>query len=661
MRDLLRGAGRAACSAALVAAGAGLAEGVLLAIVFDPFEAGWGQRAASVATFLAAYAAAGLIAGAILGAPLHWLARLARWPRHVASATACALLGLAYARAWCQALGGGLSFAAGIGATLAGGLLFGSAGLAAARRLPVHPALGAPAAAAMLLLVVAVSIGAGPATPDGSLAAVQAEPAGRAEPSAALLSQPARNLVLIVADTLRADHLSLYGYPRNTSPNLTSFAREAATFTNAIVQKTKTSPSVASLLTGTYPYTHGIVGCGTRLPDEAVTLAELLRDRRFTTHSIVANSNVGGAFNFDQGFASVDEIWADRDRNRAQGVTDHALAWLRGRAGRPSERFFLYVHYIDPHAPYTPPEPFAGMFLHDALYGRFAHIKVSLGDDLIGSVRPSARLPERPTDVDFYVARYDAEIAYLDHHLARLFNGIEEMGLDKDSLVIFTSDHGEALSEHEVFFGHGLFTYEDNAHVPLLARLPGRIPRGRRVEQVVQVSAIAATAMTALGLPAFGGMEVGGIWDLATGTSGDDTATGEEHEAYVEGGTVARALGSSIRTRRYKLMENPGGFDTLAGRYDLMTVLNMDRKEKGLRLIRTGRQFLSRFELYDLASDPGETVNLAGRERLELHRLHARLRAWRDRGAGRERLDPTPSRDLPDEVIQNLRSLGYIN
>ena len=644
---------RAAVAVSLVTGLAGLIEGVFFGVVFDPFDAGSVMKGLSVVTFGAAYVSAGFVLGLILGPPALLLRRLAGLSLPVAAGAACGLLGAAYAHAWTKV------FAAGNAPLAAGALVFALLGVLMIKCVRLRAS--GYMIAACILVTVAQLVMPGASRPVSPRPDLPPEPHGTPPPRADAGNGPhARNIIVILADTLRADHLSLYGYGRNTSPSLEALAARGVTFTRALVAKTKTSPSVASIFTGTWPHTHGIVTCRTTLPEETTTLAEILRARGFATHSIVANSNVGASFNFDQGFDSVDEIWADPGQSDASGVTDHALSWLEKHESlQDGPPFFLYVHYIDPHAPYAPPAPFSDQFMGDPLYGAYARVKVSSGDGSIGSIRPSVLLSERPTDVDFYVARYDGEVAYLDHHLGRLLERVRALGLEDDTLIVFTGDHGEALSEHDVFFSHGEFAYEDTAHVPLVASLPGRIRAGSRVDEVVSIAGLAATLLEAAGLPAANTMEAPSFWYMAT--TRDDTGHPAGSVAFIEGGSVADAISTSIRTDRWKLIENPQGFDRGPRRFDPRAALSMNRKEKGLELVMTGREFLARFELYDLEADPGETINLAGSEPEVEGDLLGRLRAWRAGGLGRPRLRETSRDELPDEVLRNLRSLGYIN
>jgi len=561
-----------ALAAAWVAAAVGLIEGTALAVVYDPFGARPAARALSVLLFVCSYFLAGGLAAALLCLPFH----LTRFSR-AATAIVCGVIGLAYARSWAMALAGiphAIHPVVAVAAA-AGALVFGLAGAAAARWVPGAPRRAAMGGAGVLstgvMMLAAVSPAAQPRarveTPAPKTAT--AAPAPESSPGSAAAGTP-RHLLFILADTLRADHLSLYGYQRATSPALTRLAAGGVTFTSAIAQKPKTSPSVASLFTGTYPHTHGIVNCRTPLPRGAVTLAEVLRERRFATHSIVANSNIGTAFQFDQGFESVDEIWTDAGAIDASRVTDHALKWLEDRgAAHDTRPFFLYVHYVDPHAPYGAPSPWTDRFVDDRFYGKLAHVEVKPGPHAVGSIRAFVSLPERTTDVDYYVARYDAEVAYLDEHVGRLLEGLRRLGLGQDTLVVFTADHGEALSEHDVFFSHGGFAYDDAARVPLVMASPGRIPAGRVAAGVVQTVSLAPTVLQALGLPRPASMEVEGFWDLASGAS--PAPQDDEPAAFIEADTVPGSLRTAIRTGRWKLIDNPKGFDRTTGYFDLTT------------------------------------------------------------------------------------------
>jgi len=660
---LAGGAARAALAAACLMAGVGLVEWALLALVSDPFAAGWGTRALSLASFAGTYALAGLIAGGAAGLAIAAAASPLRSRPGMLAGLTCGVLGLLYAAAWARAIEETPGWPEAIGPTLwvVCPILFAACGAMIGERSGSRPTRAAPvasaAALAMLFPLMALMPARAPQAPHH-------EPAAGPAPAAAT-AEAARNVIVILVDTLRADHLSLHGYPRATSPRIDAFAAQGVAFETAIVSKTKTSPSVASLLTGTWPHTHGIVNCRTRLPDEAVTLAEILRAAGFATHSIVANANIGASFRFDQGYDSVDEIWAAPGAGEAAMLTGHALDWLRRQvrpaAGEP-RRFFLYLHYIDPHAPYAPPEPWSSRFVDDAHYGAFAGVKVGLADTTVHGITPAIRLPERPWDVDYYIAQYDGEIAYMDHHVGRLLAGLTQLGLDRDTLVVFVSDHGEALSEHDVFFSHGGFAYDNTAHVPLVMRLPGRLPAGARRGGIVQTAALAPTVLQAVGVPAHPAMELPSFWAQALGTQADAPGSpAPDQGTFIEAGSVADRITTAFRTASHKLVENPGGFDQRPGWFSPATVLSMNAKQQVLEMRLSGRQFRARFELYDLLSDPGETVNLAVRMPDERAKMRAALESWRRQGAGRDRLEADDTETMSEDVIRNLKSLGYIN
>jgi choline-sulfatase len=249
------------------------------------------------------------------------------------------------------------------------------------------------------------------------------------------------NVLLLSIDTLRADHLSLYGYRRETSPHLDAFARGAMAYDNAYTTATFTSPSVVSLLTGTLPAAHGVRFLFQKLPPDTWTLPRYLHAHGWWTGAVISNfvltaSASGLAPQFDE----YDDTVAEQEvghRKRvvqrlAEDTTDAAVAWLRRNRARP---FFLWVHYIDPHGPYAAPAPFDRRFrgspperVKEAkipAYQRLAHI----------------------TDLGYYVDQYDGEVAYTDEYLGRLLAAVNGLGLLADTLVVVTADHGESLTE----------------------------------------------------------------------------------------------------------------------------------------------------------------------------------------------------------------------
>lgn len=283
------------------------------------------------------------------------------------------------------------------------------------------------------------------------------------------------NVVLITVDTLRADHCSLYGYRRKTTPNLEHLALRATVYDQAEAPAAYTQGSVGSIMTGLPPSEHGASYHPSILKDSVETLAEALKSRGYDTLAAVGNPILkGGKVGFDQGFRryQLDNMQRGPDgmsvMRAAAKTTDAAIALLHDRRGE----FFLWVHYMDPHWWYTPPPPYDGQFgppskeWDEFVEGTFTGV-VGVASVYFNNPLPAAA---RQRGVDLY----DGEIAFTDSEINRLLGFIEGLGLMRDTLVIVTSDHGESLGQHGITFCHGFFTYEDNLHVPLIVSPPSR-------------------------------------------------------------------------------------------------------------------------------------------------------------------------------------------
>ncbi len=297
---------------------------------------------------------------------------------------------------------------------------------------------------------------------------------------------PYPGVVLVTVDTLRADHLGCYGYARATSPRLDALAASAVRFERVVVPTPRTTQSLASLLTGTTPASHQVRRLEHRLLPEHLTVAERFQEAGFMTGAFVSIPYFRkDAQGFEQGFGKDFDFFSGRDA-RAAELTDRALAWLDEHGGKP---FFLWIHYRDPHAPYYRPEPSADFPLPawvDPAMESFHYWPI----DEQGNPRDATRMDEYrelkalhkfgtrrlpEADIERGRALYDAEIAYTDHHVGRLLDGLARLGLE-NAVVAVTADHGESLGEHDFWFDHGEFLYDDCLRVPLLARVPGAAP-----------------------------------------------------------------------------------------------------------------------------------------------------------------------------------------
>lgn len=299
------------------------------------------------------------------------------------------------------------------------------------------------------------------------------------------------SVVLISVDTLRRDHLSIYGYERETSPAIDAFFADGEIYDRAYSAETNTPPSVISILTGLYPPSHGVRLFLQQIDDEVTTIADVVADAGYQTAAVVSNSVlVSESIGLDRRFAHYDDSVTEREgirpvwERRAGPTTDAALSWLQN-VRRKDEPFFLWVHYNDPHGPYDPPADKPTDFAH-------------AGEQLVPRKKIPAyiQLADDPRDALEYIDRYDEEIAYLDREVGRLLGEIK--ALREPTIVILTADHGETMVEHENYFSHGFHVWEPLVRVPLLVRRPGARPR--RVQQAVSLVDLAPSVLADLGL-----------------------------------------------------------------------------------------------------------------------------------------------------------------
>ncbi len=287
-------------------------------------------------------------------------------------------------------------------------------------------------------------------------------------------------VVVYLVDALRADHLPLYGYSRDTAPELTRFAQDAVVFDQAIASAPWTKPSVASLFTSLLPRDHGCVLFRIPLDPALVTLAERLRERGYGTGAVVANPLVGARdIHFDQGF---DQFEVAPPTRRTGQLVDAALAFVDARRGQPT---FLYVHTMDTHAPYRPPPPFDRRFPPFPEPGRGAAWQFDYVE---------------PADLGRIVGQYDGATAYGDQQFGRFVRALRERGLYDRATIVFLSDHGEEFLDHGGW-DHGRALFDELVRVPLVVKYPGRREAGRRVARQVQLLDVQPTILKSQGLP----------------------------------------------------------------------------------------------------------------------------------------------------------------
>jgi len=299
---------------------------------------------------------------------------------------------------------------------------------------------------------------------------------------------PRPNLLLVVVDTLRPDHLSCYGYERETTPNLDRLAAEGLRFTHAQSPRAKTTPAVASILTGLYPHDHGVRDLTLALDTGIPTLASDLRSVGYETAAIVGNYVLEKERSgLDRGFETWDERLPDRQgvppddvpQRRATSLTDGALTWRAGRVDEDQSRpWFLYLHYMDPHGTYDAPEAHRTFEPDEPV--PMTHDEGSRWRPRVATynVPEDAWTPGGDVDVGRVIGRYDAEVHYFDHEFGRLMDSLRARGDLEDTWVVVVADHGESFGEHEYWFEHGVYAFEATCRVPLIVRPPNGL-RGR--------------------------------------------------------------------------------------------------------------------------------------------------------------------------------------
>ncbi|MFN0008493.1 MAG: sulfatase [Planctomycetota bacterium] len=414
------------------------------------------------------------------------------------------------------------------------------------------------------------------------------------------------NVLLITIDTLRADRLSVAGYPRATTPNLDRLAAEGLRFTHAETPRAKTTPAIASLMTGLYPHDHGARDLLMPLDWRVPVLAERLRDAGWKTAAIIGNYVLLDRHSgLARGFERWTEDLPDREgvppddapERRARSMTDAALSALSSTTpgGDP---WFLWLHYMDPHGLYDPPgehrvfrsetpDPIPDP--PETLPGEIQRFTVAEYN-----VPPGCRTQDGRIDAARVRDLYDGEVRYVDAEIGRLMNALRESGTLDRTLVVVTADHGESLGEHRYWFEHGRDAYETTCRVPLVMRFPtilGDRPKPGLRRGDVSLVDLAPTILALLGLPPLVSVEGTRVRGVSREVLFAEDSPAP-HPVFVE--KVDRAeLSGAVQSKAVRI-----GDWKLIRRYTHVLA-----PEKRLVVLSD--------ELYDLARDPGETVNLA--------------------------------------------------
>lgn len=449
-----------------------------------------------------------------------------------------------------------------------------------------------------------------------------------AQAAAGVDQRPDRpNILLILVDTLRADHVGCYGYGRPTTPAIDSVAAEGVRFRETVAAASWTMPSLATMFTGVPPAAHGVTGPNSLVSDRLTTLAAELRKAGYQTAGVTSNPMANRTFGYARGFEFYDDytvsLGADLDlfsdaatgRGVNQTMTSDvvnraALSWLNKRR-KPDQPFFLFLLYFDPHADYVPPREYAQRFTDSNYKGSQSGLNMNA---LRGKPLPAE-------DIKYLQGLYDAEIRYTDDRIARMLQELKNKNLYNNTLTVIVSDHGEEFWEHGSCT-HGATLYEECVMVPWVMRLPGKVSAGSVFDR--QVSHLDLMP-TILGLAGCAVPTQCGGRDLSRFVATGETGTLPETPAYMETRIETPVTGLRTHTRK---------------------------------LIRHGDD---RRELFVLTEDPRERQNLAGGEKARdfaplIEDLDRREQALRKTA---EALGRPVKPQLDARLIQQLRSIGY--
>lgn len=448
-----------------------------------------------------------------------------------------------------------------------------------------------------------------------------------------ILSASPPNLVILSIDTLGADHMGLYGYKKNTTPNIDMWARNATVFTNAHTVIPVTYPSFVALMTGRHPFSTKIYlntyGEGQYISENTNTLARLLKEKGYKTAAFFGNGALESELtNLDIGFDVYEHIdaWSYKDWTYSNFVDD-PLKWLEKNK---NNKFFLWVNLIDPHTPYEPASELSCK--HNVQYCDAFNTGSLVEVEELRKAKSGCRMEEEVNQdtVEMLKTLYDGEVEAVDTLLKQIIDHIETLKLDKNTIIVLYSDHGEGF-DHDYFFAHGHVLYNSSTRIPLIIKHPRLSSGGTLVNKLVSNTDILPTLLDLMGIS----RESLNI----DGTSFSDIFYND---------VLSRIF---TKRRRFMLMSTS----------DLSKFAIVDGKYK--YIYSTDRACLWRDqqeELYDLQKDPGETENLLVKE----EKIGKELREKLLKELSLYNLPPYFNKDPQLEekrnrIMDNLKSLGY--
>lgn len=474
------------------------------------------------------------------------------------------------------------------------------------------------------------------------------------------------NVIVIVLDAASAKHFGTYGYFRNTTPVIDQLAREGVRFDSAYTQAVYTLASTTSLMTGLYPFHHRVLYLNSKLPADSRTMARTFDEAGYQTGTFVANGNASSTFGLTQGFHQVSEVFREKYYTGwGKDLTDRFTDWMKKNSRRP---FFAYLHYREPHAPFRPPREWIGKFTDPDYHGKIGVSMITARNlDIrqkinVGEIRASKE------DLDFIIALYDANLAYGDAQVGLVAKKLKDLGIYNNTIIIVTSDHGEAFWEHG-YSGHNVQLYQESIRIPLVIKLAHpktKLARlfTREINAKVRTIDLFPTLVDLLGFSRRGLKTDGKSYLSYLAGAPDDgrtviTQTIAQRSFSYLGQSDKYIADVTYRKEQFPAMLDDFSSDTASAEIpakekpflrlhltDLLTILPIDMI------------FQKRQELYDLKSDPLELKNQVeskpGKAGFYRSRLFEPLDASRD-------LNQKVGTAVMDEITrENLRALGYV-
>jgi len=462
------------------------------------------------------------------------------------------------------------------------------------------------------------------------------------------------NIMLISIDTLRADHLSCYGYHRLTTPNFDQIGEESVIYENAYSTGAWTPPAHASMVTGFYPSVHGTVH-NNRLRKQIRTLGELLCDQGYKTAGFVNNSQVGELVGLERGYETFIEVWKGtqgksiasrainyviRNTRELIGTNDHgarrtndiAREWIAENKNNP---FYIFLHYIEPHNPINAPHPFKNRYWNKNSRRHIDNQKVYLvAQNPLICFTDNIRLNDE--EITALKALYDGEISYTDHKIGEFIAYLKKEHIYDETLIIITADHGEHFGEHNLY-SHVASLYEPIVHIPMIIKYPAWFNKRGRISNLVQLIDIYPTVADTVGLnrESFRGIH---------GQSLLDTDMNDGYHRYIIAEWEGRI--PSFVSRRMKDQKAK----QIVQRFREPIIMMRERNYKYILHAGGGE------ELYDLETDKSELNNIVEADKEIAGRCREKLSDWQplteEVGSGPESLD--------EITRKNLEDLGYM-